>query len=155
MKIIFYCTYNLLCVPQLTDSVQSTWMYNFVVAHTLYLPHKTPNKFLFFRSTIYCQKSRIHQIGLFWQKTEIAHEFDLNFARTVLNSAPFSPSSDHQLNCAKILALASRTLGYFLGVVQKLREQFLSYFDHLPTCRGLSWTFGALPTPCPRGHRKT
>ena len=105
------------------------WMYNFVVAHTLYLPHKTPNKFLFFRSTIYCQKSRIHQIGLFWQKTEIAHEFDLNFARTFLNSAPFSPSSDHQLNCAKILALASRTLGYSLGVVQKLREQFLSYFD--------------------------
>ena len=34
-------------------------------------------------------------------------------------------------------------------------DQFLSYFDHLPTYRGLSWTFGAPPTPCPRGHIKT
>ena len=25
---------------------------------------------------------------------------------------------------------------------------------YLPTSRGLSWTFGALPTLCPRGHRK-
>ena len=33
-------------------------------------------------------------------------------------------------------------------------DQFLTYSDHLPTYRGLSWTFGALPTPCPRGHRK-
>ena len=33
-------------------------------------------------------------------------------------------------------------------------DQFLTYFDHPPTYRGLSWTFGALPTPCPRGHRK-
>ena len=34
-------------------------------------------------------------------------------------------------------------------------DQFLTYFDHLPTYRGLSWTFGAPPTPCPRGHVKT
>ena len=33
-------------------------------------------------------------------------------------------------------------------------DHFLSYFDHLPTYRGLPWTFGALPTLCPRGHRK-
>ena len=26
---------------------------------------------------------------------------------------------------------------------------------YLPTYRGLSWTFGTLPTPCPHGHRKT
>ena len=32
-------------------------------------------------------------------------------------------------------------------------DQFFTYFDHLPTYRGLSWTFGAPPTPCPRGHR--
>ena len=25
---------------------------------------------------------------------------------------------------------------------------------YVPTYRGLSWTFGALPTRCPRGHRK-
>ena len=34
-------------------------------------------------------------------------------------------------------------------------DQFLTYSDHLLTYNGLSWTFGALPTPCPRGHRKS
>ena len=34
-------------------------------------------------------------------------------------------------------------------------DQFLAYSDHLPTYGGLLWTFGALPTPCPRGHWKT
>ena len=41
------------------------------------------------------------------------------------------------------------------GSFTNYMDQFLTYFDHLPTYRGLSWTFGALPTPCPRGHRKT
>ena len=35
-----------------------------------------------------------------------------------------------------------------------LDEVDLANFDHLPIYRGLSWTFGALPTLCPRGHRK-
>ena len=42
------------------------------------------------------------------------------------------------------------TMGSFTNYV----DQFVTYFDHLPTYRGLSWTFGALPTTCPRGHRK-
>ena len=33
-------------------------------------------------------------------------------------------------------------------------DQILTFSDHLPTYCGLSWTFGALPTPCPRGQRK-
>ena len=40
------------------------------------------------------------------------------------------------------------------GSFKNYVDQFLSYFDHLPTYSGLSWTFGALPTLCPRGHRK-
>ena len=44
-----------------------------------------------------------------------------------------------------------RNKGSFTNYV----DQILTYFDHLPTYRGLSWTFSALPTPCPRGHRKT
>ena len=41
------------------------------------------------------------------------------------------------------------------GPFKNYVDQFLTYSDHLPTYRGLTWTFGALPTPCPRGHRKT
>ena len=40
------------------------------------------------------------------------------------------------------------------GSFKNYVDQFLSYFDHLPTYRGLSWTFSALPTLYPRGHRK-
>ena len=32
------------------------------------------------------------------------------------------------------------------GSFKNYVDQFLSYFDHLPTYRGLLWTFGALST---------
>ena len=46
-------------------------------------------------------------------------------------------------------------LKYSQGAIQKLCGPIFVLFDHLPTYRGLSWTFGAPPTPCPRGHIKT
>ena len=59
----------------------------------------------------------------------------------------------HSMYQPTILSLYSRrvqTRGSFTNYV----DQFLTYFDHLPTYRGLSWTFGAPPTPCPHGHGK-
>ena len=64
--------------------------------------------------------------------------------------------------CGIYLQLASRiaiTMDESFLICQKISGYFchlnLQYFDHLPSYRGPSWTFGALPTPCPRGHRKT
>ena len=44
---------------------------------------------------------------------------------------------------------------HYKGSFTNYVDQILTFSDHLPTYRGLSWTFGAPPTPCPRGHRKT
>ena len=56
-----------------------------------------------------------------------------------------SPQLDHS---------EKKVISYFFrGSFKNYVDQFLSYFHHLPTYRGLSWTFGALPSLCPRGHR--
>ena len=54
----------------------------------------------------------------------------------------------------KIISLEENVISFNRGSFTNYVDQFLTYFDHLPTYRGLSWTFGAPPTPCPRGHRK-
>ena len=55
------------------------------------------------------------------------------------------------MNSNQVYCVWSIIWGSFTNYV----DQFLTCFDHLPTYRGLSWTFGAPPTPCPRGHIKT
>ena len=53
-----------------------------------------------------------------------------------------------------MIFLCYNSLHMSKGSFKNYVDHFLSYFDHLPTLR-LLWTFGALPTLCLHGDRKT
>ena len=65
------------------------------------------------------------------------------FSDVKINQKPWNVSEQVKLT----FTLVSKAT-----IFSALCGPFFPYFDNLPTYRGLSWTFGGPPTPCPRGH---